>query len=368
MVPSRNSSSAISLAASCDMLPGSNLAADTRSAGNSTFTVVIRSRYRNPFSRAMPPMATKGLGVRARTVRVLQFQLSGRSFEAVVKAGPKATESTGSDAVGKSRERFGGPEGPFAQTPAFGLKPKRASAKFIHTSCLFNILQMGGAVHWSADRIMSTYTNPFTDYSPQMEFQGGPSETYFSNEPRAGVLSDSAEMELAAEFLDVEDEAELEQFLGGLIDHIGSSLGKIVKSPLGQAVGGVLKKVAKEALPIAGGALGGVVGGPVGAMIGSNLASMAGSALGLELEGLSPEDREFEASRRFVRFACQTIANALHGAPYDDPEAVAYSAAVEAARAHAPGLMNIAGIGRREPKRRTGRWIRHRGRIILLGV
>jgi hypothetical protein len=216
---------------------------------------------------------------------------------------------------------------------------------------------------------MGTYANPFTDYSPQMEFQGGSPETYFSGAPEAGVLSDSHEMDLAAEFLDLEDEAELEHFLGGLISDIGSALGKVVKSPIGHAVGGVLKQVAKTALPIAGGALGGVVGGPIGAMIGSNLASIAGSALGLELEGLSPEDREYEASRRFVRFACQTVANALQAHPYGDPEAVAHDAAVEAARAHAPGLMNIASIGwRREPQRRSGRWIRHRDRIILFGI
>lgn len=219
------------------------------------------------------------------------------------------------------------------------------------------------------ERIMSTYANPFTEYSPQMEFPDNSGELYFSEEPREGVLGESDEMELAAEFLDVEDEAELDHFLGKLIDNIGSTLGKVVKSPLGQAVGGVLKKVAKAALPIAGGALGTVVGGPVGAMIGSNLASMAGSALGLELEGLSPEDREFEASRRFVRFACQTVANALQAHPYDDPEAVAHGAAVESARVHAPGLMNIGDTGRpRSAQPTTGRWVRHRDGIVLLGI
>lgn len=181
---------------------------------------------------------------------------------------------------------------------------------------------------------MSTYGNLLSEYSPQMEL-GGFGET------GGGVLSPSQEMELASEFMDVENEEELEQFLGDLIGHIGHTLGKIVKSPVGQAVGGVLKQVAKTALPIAGGALGGFVGGPIGAMIGSNLASMAGGALGLELEGLSAEDREFEASRQFIRFAGQTIANALESGEYGNPEAVAHRAAVESARVYAPGLMNI---------------------------
>jgi hypothetical protein len=195
---------------------------------------------------------------------------------------------------------------------------------------------------------MSTYRNPLTDYSPQMEFSDGSAGLGFTAEPRGGVLSDSAEMELAAEFLEIGDEAELDRFLGDLVDGIGSTLGKIVNSPLGQAVGGILKNVAKTALPIAGGALGGFVGGPVGAMIGSNLASVAGSALGLELEGLSPEDREFEACKQFIRFAGQTAANAFQAPPNADPESVAHHAAVEAARAHAPGLMNIAAMGWRE--------------------
>lgn len=218
---------------------------------------------------------------------------------------------------------------------------------------------------------MSTYSNPLTDYSPQMEFHEGHGRRHYPK--KRGILSDSEEMELAAEFLEVADEEELEQFLGDLIGGIGSTLGKIVNSPMGKAVGGVLKDVAKTALPIAGGALGTFVGGPIGGMIGSNLASIAGSALGLELEGLSPEDSEFEATRQFIRFAGQTVANALeaelYADPHADPEAVAHAAAVEAARVYAPGLMDIASRhGRRHPAGHEGRWVRHGHRIILLGV
>ncbi len=217
---------------------------------------------------------------------------------------------------------------------------------------------------------MSTYANPLTDYSPQMEF-GGSERMRFTGSTGGGVLNESEEMEFAGEFLEVENDAELEQFLGDLVHKIGSSIGKFAKSRTGQELVGVLKNVAKTALPIAAGAVGGLVGGPAGAMIGSNLASMAGSALGLELEGLSPEDREFEASRQFIRFAGQTVANALQSEPHSDPSAAAHTAAVEAARVYAPGLMEgieMAGMGRRERKRRTGRWIRHRDRIVLLGV
>jgi hypothetical protein len=214
---------------------------------------------------------------------------------------------------------------------------------------------------------MSTFLNPLTEYSPQMEtFEF---EMEFEQQ-EGGVLSESEEMEFASRFLELANEQELENFLGDLIKKAGSALGKFVKSPVGQAIGGVLKSAAKVALPIAGGALGGLVGGPLGASLGSNLASMAGNAFGLELEGLSQEDSEFEASKQFVKFAAETVKNALEAPPSADPAATAHSAAVKAARALAPGLMNIgqAATAASETRSRTGRWVRHNGKIILFGV
>jgi hypothetical protein len=215
---------------------------------------------------------------------------------------------------------------------------------------------------------MNSYSNPLTDYSPQMELSGSSSRRHFPKNHRNRVLSEVDEMDLAADLLDVTNEEELEQFLGDLISGIGSGLGKIVNSPVGKAVGGVLKTVAKTALPIAGGALGTFVGGPIGGMIGSNLASIAGSALGLELEGLSPEDQEFEAAKQFVRFAGQTVANALDADPSADPEDVAHAAAAAAARVHAPGFMNIARTSAHDTRGHAGRWVRHQDRIVLFGV
>jgi hypothetical protein len=73
--------------------------------------------------------------------------------------------------------------------------------------------------------------------------------------------------------------------------------------------------LAKAALPIAGRALGAFVGGPVGGMFGGKPASAAGRMFGLEPEGLSAEDREFEAERGFVRFASAITKNALSAPP-----------------------------------------------------
>lgn len=207
---------------------------------------------------------------------------------------------------------------------------------------------------------MSTYGNPLTEYNPQMEafeYEG-------EQESGAGVFNEQQEMELAAELLEVSNEQELENFLGGLIGMAGKALGSIVKGPIGKSLGGVLKGVAKQALPIAGGALGTFFGGPVGTALGSSLGSMAGQALGLELEGLSAEDREFEASRQFVRFASEAVKNALEAPPNADPAGVAHAAAVEASRIHAPGFFG----GQPPLQNSSGRWIRRGRKVVLFGV
>jgi hypothetical protein len=185
---------------------------------------------------------------------------------------------------------------------------------------------------------MSTFSNPLTEYSPQQEMSDF-LETKYADGSRNGVFTETAEMELAAALLEVRDEAELDHFIGNLLSAAGSALGKVIGAPAVRAIGGVLKKVARTALPVAGGVLGGVYGGPLGAQLGSALASRAGQVLGLELEGLSPEDREFEATRQFVRFAGATVLKALEAG---DPARTAHRAARDAARVYAPGLMDAA--------------------------
>jgi uncharacterized protein (DUF697 family) len=183
------------------------------------------------------------------------------------------------------------------------------------------------------------------------------------------VLSELDEMELAGDMLEIESEEELDQFIGKLFKKIGAAAKKVVRSPLGKHIGGFLKGAAKKVLPLAGKAIGGAFGGPVGAAIGGKLASGAGDLLGLELEGLSPEDREFEVARQFVRFASATVKNAAAAPPTQPPSVAARSAVASAARRHAPGL--IRGNGRTSYAghgRRTGKWIRRGNRIIIFGV
>ena len=218
---------------------------------------------------------------------------------------------------------------------------------------------------------MWTHGNPLTDYSPEMETFGFDHGGSLSE---SGVFNQAEEVELASQLLEVSSDPELEQFLGDLISKAGKAIGGFIKSPVGKAIGRVLKGAAKVALPIAGGALGTMVGGPLGTRIGSSLGSGLGQALGLELEGLSPEDREFEAARQFVRFAGETVKNALEAPDRVHPAMVAEAAATEAAREFGPGLINQGWQNNsgQEPRqshhRRHGTWTRNGNSIILFEV
>jgi hypothetical protein len=151
-------------------------------------------------------------------------------------------------------------------------------------------------------------------------------------------LSEAEETEFAAELLEVGDEAELEQFLGKLIRGVAEKAGKFLRSGTGRALGGILKNVAKVALPIAGTAIGTFVAPGLGSTIGGQLGSMASSLLGEELEQLDQREREFETARRVVRFSAAAARNAAFARPGGDAQAAGRAAALAAARRYAPGL------------------------------
>lgn len=148
--------------------------------------------------------------------------------------------------------------------------------------------------------------------------------------------------EMALELMGVANEEELNYFLGKLISKAAKGISNFAKSPVGKALGGVLKTAAKSALPILGTAAGGFIGGPIGAKIGGQLASGAGKLFGLEMEGMSAEDREFEMARAYVRFANNAARNASHlyrKNPRVAPRMVARTSVNNAARRYAPGLL-----------------------------
>ena len=205
-------------------------------------------------------------------------------------------------------------------------------------------------------------------------FQFGEAEASWQGQSE-GVFSETEEMELASEMLGITSEAELDRFLGGLIKRAGQAVGSFVRSPTGQALGGILKGAARQALPTIGSAIGGYFGGSTGAQLGSQAASAAGRLFGLELEGLSQEDQEFEVARRYVRFASEAVKNAALAPTSQDPRMAANAAAVTAAQTHAPGLLQAppetqpaAPTSSRLPMGHSGRWVRRGNKIVLYGM
>ena len=222
------------------------------------------------------------------------------------------------------------------------------------------------SLHPASQPVEDEMQNPLSEYNPEMElFESEQFE--WSGESSGEVVGEGELMELAAELLEVRDEQEIDRFLGSVFNKVKAFAG----SAAGKAVGGMLKGVLKKALPIVGGAAGTFFGGPIGATIGSKLGSMAGNLFEMELEGLSQEDREFEAAKQFARFATEAVKNAA-SAPGGNPLAIAQSAITSAAQRYAPGLLSgafasvapvptrpantpQAGGGRRP---RTGHWRR----------
>jgi uncharacterized protein (DUF697 family) len=223
---------------------------------------------------------------------------------------------------------------------------------------------------------MSTYetyeTGPFETqeaYEGPFETGEGPFEAYETYEGEdeqflgsilgaltgeaESPLSESQEMELAAELLEVTSEEELEEFIGDVFKRVAKTVGSAIRSPIGRQLGGVLKGVAKKALPMVGGALGSFVAPGVGTAIGSKLGSLASNLFEVETEGMNAEQLEFEMARRYVRLAASSAKTAAQAPRSVPPKRVVQTAVTQAARQHAPGLLRGtrgAAAGGRRPR------------------
>lgn len=172
------------------------------------------------------------------------------------------------------------------------------------------------------------------DYRPELEFLEAPA---------GGGQDDGDELTLAARLLELRGEAQLDRFIDAMVRVDGGA------APLADA----LKRAARQVLPLHGWTGGSMIEAlrrrgkhdPV---------ARAAHIFGVELEGLSPEDKEFEVAQRFVRFAREA---ARLSADANRPAGVA-AALAEAARSHAPGLLHCAGG-------RMGRWRRQGDRIVV---
>ncbi len=183
-------------------------------------------------------------------------------------------------------------------------------------------------------------------------------------------FDEAEEMELAAQLLEIQDEAELNQFIGDLFKKVRRVVGRMAKSQ----IGGMLKNVAKTALPFVGGALGSFMPIPgVGTAVGTALGSAVSTALEAEMEGIEPEDQEFELARRFVRLAGTAARQVAQTPPTVDPQKAAQAAVMAAARqllGQPAGELDEAvfsSAGSNRP-RSSGRWLRRGNTITLVGM
>ncbi|GAA0459962.1 hypothetical protein Ade02nite_14120 [Paractinoplanes deccanensis] len=190
------------------------------------------------------------------------------------------------------------------------------------------------------------------------------------------------ETALATELLEISSEEELDRFIGSLLNGAVSAARNFARSSAGKAVGGMVKQAARQVLPRIGQALGDAVGGKTGGAMGQRAGKWLSrqfegeqyeGEFGVQTEGLSAEDREFELARTFVRFADEAARRAASAGPGVQPQQAAQQAAIAAARTHLPGLLRPGPAqagprGNGGQQRSEGRWVRRGSRIVILDV
>jgi hypothetical protein len=204
-------------------------------------------------------------------------------------------------------------------------------------------------------------------------------------------LTPQEEMEAASDLLGANNEFDVQNVVGNVLKKAVRRNGAFLKKGVAGQLGGALKGVAMQAVPgVARAISGGDDSDPTirTARDAIQLARSAGKLFGLEFEGMSPEDKEFEAARRVVKLASAAGARAAQASRTGAPASqIARTAMVDAAKEHAPGLLarpgqdrngasgqdsrrngdpSAAGAG--TAKRASGRWIRKGSHILLIGA
>lgn len=153
----------------------------------------------------------------------------------------------------------------------------------------------------------------------------------------AETQNEVEEMELAAQLLEITDDFELDQFIGRQLQAAARAAGSAIPSPVLEPLSRALKQTLRHTLRIVGGGGETLASNPSGHADPS--LAVGANTFGLELEGLSPEDQEFELARRFVRLTRSAGRRAPRFARRLPPRAAVRRTLVAAARRHAPGLL-----------------------------
>lgn len=176
------------------------------------------------------------------------------------------------------------------------------------------------------------------DFKPELELGDAAAQM-----PEA--RDEYGEMSFAARLLEAETPAVLAGVLKDLVARGGAS------GPLAAPLVGVLQRAARMVFPL------NATRAP------GDLKRKAAAIFGMELEGLSPEDKEFELARRFVRLAADAVAEAGSRAGREPAQAVQL-ALLHAARRHAPGLLRQR--AQTAPEAPAGHWRRTGHHIEVL--
>ncbi|MDM0106073.1 hypothetical protein QTH97_14105 [Variovorax sp. J22R24] len=171
---------------------------------------------------------------------------------------------------------------------------------------------------------------------------------------RKAVVFDTESAGLAAELLNAASG-----------QHLSTTLGRMVRAhaprdavaPAAAELVSLLRTAARQSLPL--------VAGATARQAGTTYKRM-GRFFGIELEGLSPEDQEFELARRFAQLT-REAAHQLAMAPAGlSPAAAARWAARRAARRFAPGWAQVLDAPGAAPSASAGRWARHGACVTVL--
>jgi hypothetical protein len=173
------------------------------------------------------------------------------------------------------------------------------------------------------------------EYRPEIEELEHPLTPGFA---QASTVAE--EERAAAELLEHLEQGELEGYLVELIDRAGRPRDPRVRRTLAVTLGRAARRVLRR---------------------GDAPPASAGRLLGLELEGLSPEDQAFEVARQVVRLASEAAHRVSGASGAGDPAANARRAFEGAARSLAPGLLPPTG-----GKNSAGLWVRRADELIVL--
>lgn len=147
---------------------------------------------------------------------------------------------------------------------------------------------------------------------------------------RKAVVFDTETTGKAAELLNAEGQPSFTALLGRLVRGTASASGRALDDAVANELVGLLQVAARHALP--------AMNAPGSTTLHAGTPSQRiGRFFGIELEGLSPEDQEFELARRFVQLTTEAVRQAALAPKHLPPAAVARRAAARAARRYAPG-------------------------------